>query len=378
MAVAQDDLFDLPPGVDLTPPVVRCWPDIDTIITDGERRGEHNICILWARGSCPAGIQCGACHRLPSHADEIRLLHSADGLTKDIFGRARGERSERSVVDALQCQTVCVTGLPVTSSQHERRQLLDALGSEWGTVVRTWVDADPRVGYVRFKWRSSAQLFVEAMDGKPARPDEPDAPLELAWCFHDPAAIQATQGRDLALAAAAEARARRESVFDLYSRLEAERSCAPPPAAGNTVSSAAHAAHKQGKRRRGEPAVMMSPAEGLSAATAWADAPEEQISDVTAVYPGGDWGDAPEEQISDVTAVYPGGDWGDWGDVGDAGGATAADEAVEEAKQGSAGSGEAPLPYGWIQGIDPASGYTYYHNGHTGGSQWQRPGIEST
>ena len=64
--------------------------------------------------------------------------------------------------------------------------------------------------------------------------------------------------------------------------------------------------------------------------------------------------------------------------MGDAGGATAADEAVEEAKQGSAGSGEAPLPYGWIQGIDPASGYTYYHNGHTGGSQWQRPGIEST
>jgi hypothetical protein len=357
MAVAQDDLFDLPPGVDLTPPVVRCWPDIDTFITDGERRGEHNICILWARGSCPAGIQCGACHRLPSHADEIRLLHSADGLTKDIFGRARGERSERSVVDALQCQTVCVTGLPVTSSQHERRQLLDALGSEWGAVVRTWVDADPRVGYVRFKWRSSAQLFVEAMHGKPARPDEPDAPLELAWCFHDPAAIQATQGRDLALAAAAEARARRESVFDLYTRLEAERSCAPPPAAGDTMSSAAHAAHKQGKRRRGdyEPAEMMSPAEGLSAATVWADAPEERISDVTASYPGADWGD-----------------------VGDAGGPTAADEAAEEAKPGSAGSGEAPLPDGWIQGIDPASGYTYYYNGYTGGSQWQRPGIEST
>jgi hypothetical protein len=100
---------------------------------------------------------------------------------------------------------------------------------------------------------------------------------------------------------------------------------------------------------------MMSPVEGLSAATAWADAPEERISDVTASYPGADWGD-----------------------VGDAGGPTAADEAAEEAKQGSAGSGEAPLPDGWIQGIDPASGYTYYYNGDTGGSQWQRPGIESS
>ena len=346
-----DDSFDLPPGVVATASgaveastAARCWPDIDSIDTDGELRGEHHICLRWVRGCCTLGARCSLRHKLPTLADENRLVHSADGLTKDIFGRPRGERQERSTTDPLQCQTVCVSGLPA-SGQQERRSQLDALGSEWGEVVRTWAVADPHTGYVRFRWRSSAQVFVEAMHGKPLRPDEPETLLELSWCFHDPAAIQATQGREMALAAAAEARARRESTAELYARLERERCPQRPSDAMAATRVGGWGAAAVAKRRRTEPS------EGgvaSSDAAAWLEQEEHALSAVAAAYPGGEH-DSPRDEAP-------------------ASESHATQDSACEPPIGPVISAD------WVHGVDPASGCTYYYNLKTAQSQWQRPG----
>ena len=334
MSAALDDDFDLPPGVATANDdhsAVRCYPDGgDTIATDGELRGERHICLQWARACCPNGARCALRHALPTLADENRLVHSADGITQDIFGRPRGARHERALADPLQCQTVRVDGLPAEGdgSQQQRRRALDALGSEWGEVVRTWLVADPRVGYLRFKWRSSAQVFVEAMHGKCARPDVPDAPLELAWCFHDPAEIQASQAREMAFAAAAESRARQEATSELYKRLERERDAGSAPSGG--------AVRKRPRVERGADSL-----EHDGSAAAWVEQDEQAITAVTARYPGAEPDDDGEVRTGEGT------------------------QEPQHAVASSADSEGAPLPAGWLEGVDPATGCTYYYDTST-------------
>ena len=188
---ALDDLYDLPPGVHqanesiatVTPPgvdlgssiVTRCWPEVDSLVTAGERRGAHHICLDWAHGCCTYGVQCALCHKLPTLADEQRLIYSADGLTSDIFGRKKQESSGRMLYDPLACQTICITGLPPELTQQERRRALDSL-DEWGKIARTWVVADPRVGYVKFRWRSvSAYHRITFLDTPVER--RPSSPI---------------------------------------------------------------------------------------------------------------------------------------------------------------------------------------------------------
>lgn len=222
---AADDLYDLPPGVDLplaaaTP---RCWPSIDEVATDGARRGAVIVCLDWANGRCAAGIGCAARHALPSIADENRMAHSADGLLCDIFGRPRAPASETplSVFDPLACSTIhIVSGMP-PGDQHERRRALDESLSEWGQVVKSWFLADTRSCFVKFKWRSTAQLVLEALQGRPLRPED-NEPLELAWATVDPSIVQARQGRELAYSAMREARERGRATQALYDRLERE------------------------------------------------------------------------------------------------------------------------------------------------------------
>lgn len=336
---AVDDLYDLPPGVgsvtaaasaptapatDYAASMVsqdgcaaptRCWPDIDAIKTSGSRCGAHNICIQWANGACALGVHCSLRHALPTLADEQRLLHSADGLTHDIFGRPGQERPAGSLFDPLACQTLHVVGLPTEGNRHSRRRVLEAAFGEWGEVARVWLVADPRVGYVKFKWRSSAQMALEAMQGRPLTPDLTEE-LQLGWCASDPSMVQAQQAREMALTAMHEARERQEHQHALYQSLER--------------GSAVHAPKRQ--RTTGDHGE-------ASNASAWYEQPEEPLSAVAAVYP--DTNSAPSV------------------------GTIAAQQMLS------------PLPEGWTECMCSIYGVPYYCHAASGCSQWERPYMAS-
>ena len=328
MATSDDDL---PPGIDIGDEgdtTTRCWPETDAVATAGERSGRARwFCLPWAHGSCALGANCEQRHRLPEHADEIKLMHSADGLTHDIFGRARPEERGRTsqLADPFACATILVEHLPdfgtAGYAMQERRRCLEAFASEWGQAVKTWCLADPTSGYVKFRWRCSAQMCMEAMDGRPLRPDEA-TPLRLSWASSDPSLMQASQSRDLALAAMEEAAQRRLFQEDLY--LKHERDIVPP------------------KRRRLEP-------EGGDEVTAWMDAPERPL------------------EGSMVAAEYPGGDPAYCAQAG-------ADAAAAE--EAGAEGGAQPLLAGWQSGIDPTYGATYFYHEESGRTQWQLPLAE--
>ena len=351
----MDDIYDLPPGVDLSgggdagdAPILRCWPETDSITTVGEQGGARYICLSWAQGSCANGAMCQLCHRLPTLADEQRLLYSQEGRTHDVFGRpftrlVAGAETASAAVDNSLAQTVQVTGLPATDSHNERRTLLNLL-TEWGDIVKVWLVADPRVGYVKFKWRGTAQFVMEAMHRRPLCPEIPDATIELAWCHVDPSAIQATQGREMALALAADAAARRQSQQELYSHYERAKSV--------NDSSAALPPRAQKKRPRSVDAP-----EGGSVAAAWAEEPEVPISSVAALYPNGDGAGYGQQHASEQAAQQ----------------ADAEAPATTQPDSGGQESTQPGLPEGWVSGTDPASQFTYYYHMPSGKSQWELP-----
>ena len=324
---ALDDDYDLPPGIEMpaASALPRCWPETDVITTEGERRGRTEICIDWANGRCPLGVKCEARHALPNQNDEIRLQHSADGVLCDIFGRPRASISTPlSSFDPLACTILHVaSGVPMPEAQQrERQRIVDAGFGEWGTVVKTWFVADPKQCYVKFKSRATAQLVIEALHGRPLRPEDAE-PLELAWCTVDPSIVQAQQGRELAYTAMREARERGRAAAELYERLERE------------------------KRDR-ESGVGGSGGLGIKRPRSGAVAEEASSS-------YSEWVESGGEPVNAVATAYPG---------------------VEPE---AAASGEEPaasttsLPPGWQAAIDPTYNVTYYYNEATGETQWEAP-----
>jgi len=330
---------DLPPGIHLPgihPPqqratpsardgqedaivLSRCWPESDAAPTAGDTLGGSWICLDWANGRCSRGKACEARHQLPTQSDEQRLVYSADGQTHDIFGRERGRAAiVSSAFDPTSSQTIHIeSGLP-GATQRERRQNMDAF-SEWGQVVKTWVLATPGSGFVKFKWRSSAQFAMEAMQRRPLLMDGV-TPMVLSWAQTDPSLVQAAQSKQIAMAQMEEAARRRETTGELYARLEAEG--------------------KQLKRQR----------LGLPTATSHAyDHAESVIPDVEP-YPEV----TPQHEPSQTTT-----------------------ERLLEETEDAAGSYDtsisAGLPNGWHAATDPATGVVYFYHEATGQTQWSRP-----
>lgn len=347
MARARDDDFDLPPGIDAGPSdestLPRCWPSIDCIETAGGRA--THVCIHWANGTCTKGVHCTLRHGLPTQVDEDRLFHAADS---DIFGRTRHALNmATSLFDPLQCQTLhIISGMPRGSQQERRRELESAL-AEWGTVTRIWFVSDQRAAFVRFKWRSTAQLVLEALRGRPLRPDMAET-LELGWCTVDPSALQQEQGKELAYSAMLEARQRQESTQALYENLEREN-------AKRSIGDGAPS--RLGKRPRAD---ALHPYEANPSAKVSAQRCEEEV------------------EVTPVAAGYPDGELraGEFGPEG----ANDAPSGTQGAavSRGMAGGGAASLPTGWESGVDPCSGFTYFYNTALGKTQWQLPDAEES
>lgn len=302
------------------------------------------VCLAWANGSCKLGVHCSQRHGLATRMDEDRLFHAANA---DVFGRPRASLSATSAFDPLQANCVqIVSGVP-PGSQHERRRLLESALSEWGQITRIWFVADERSAFVRFKWRSTAQLFLEALHDRPLQPDLSEV-LQLQWATVDPAVVQAQQGKDMAFHAMVEARERAAAAHELYQRLERTSGGANSGSEGGKVGSTSSSL----KRPRFE---MPDEPEWVE----WKEKDEVSITSVSAEYPGGDvTADGPPLEHRSVTRAE------------DAGTTTAA------ASMASRDTSDANLPPGWRSGLDPASGYLYYYHARRGVTQWQPPDAE--
>lgn len=325
-------MSDLPPGIDAVgtgdsgavPALPRCWPEVDTQSTAGDRRGGAWICLAWARGACRDGAACVNLHRLPSVVEEQRMAFSADGIDYDIFGRRR-----TSSVDAA-C-LLFVTGLDEAASQREVRASLEKF-SEWGALLRTWAGVAPGTGFVRFRSRACAQFASEAMDGRPIDPEGGPA-LRVTFSNSDPEQQRAIHSRQLALRAAEEAKRRRDAQHDLYERLEAEgraAKAARPEANGGREGPAAAACGGGGGPEAAQPAV---------------------------------WEMTPGEVVTPVAEEYPGAE-------GPSGGEAPLTPQWQQQQQAAAAT---ELPDGWVSGVDPATGAVYFHHAPSGRSQWERP-----
>ena len=357
----EDDDDDLPPGINI-PGITqvahadeeavvlpRCWPELDTAATAGDRRGDAWICIEWANGRCPHGTACEALHRLPSMAEEQRLVYSVDGLDRDVFGRAG---------HGTQATTMLVRGLPGAASQRAVRAALDGF-SEYGQVVRTWVHHEPGAGYVAFKWKCAAQFVMEAMQGRSLEP-EGGEPLALSWALRDPGQEQAEQARSLALRSMEEARARRDEQHEMYAKLEAEGLALKRRRLG-------HAQEEGGGAGAGAGA-------GVGGGYGRAAAAEEETGDDDEAPPAwARWAEAPEQDLTAVTALYPGAETDAFDDP-----AAAAESAGDTAPSAAAAEGDgADLPEGWTWALDPRYNAAYYIHAGSGRTQWERPDAES-
>lgn len=340
---------DLPPGIDLpvrhaaqpiaTPVLPRCWPEVDSQETRGSSLGNAWLCLAWARGGCPRGVECAALHRLPSLAEEQRLTFSADGVDYDVFGRPRACALGASPTP-LEASTLFVRGLNVNWSQREVRLALERFG-EWGQLARTWCGVEPSTGYVKYRWRASAQFAVEAMDGRSLEP-EGGYPLRVSFATQDPEVEQTQNARQLALRSVEEAKRRRDRQHDLYARLEMEAR------AGKAPRTTSHAAHSNGDASSTGVAR-----EAVASPAVWQIEPGERLTAVAEMYACTDL--EPTKEGSSPSA----------GPAGCEPAAAAADD----------GAVAFPLPDGWVSGVDPASGCVYFHHVSTGQSQWERPGA---
>lgn len=351
--MSQDDDDDLPPGINIpgmtqvayadeeAAVLPRCWPELDTAVTAGDRRGDAWICVEWANGRCPHGKACEALHRLPGMAEEQRLVYSVDGIDRDVFGR---------VGHGTQATTMLVRGLPGAASQREVRAALDSF-SEYGQIVRTWVHHEPGAGYVAFKWRCVAQFVMEAMQGRSLEP-EGGEPLTLSWALRDPGQEQAEQARNLALRSMEEARTRRDEQHEMYARLEAE---------GVALKRRRLVHTEEGDGAR-------PGADGGNNGAAGARAGDGDDDDARAEWAR--WAEAPEQDLTAVTALYPGAE----NDAFDP--AAAADSAGDAAPRTADNKG-ADLPEGWTWALDPRYNAAYYIHAASGKTQWERPDAPS-
>ena len=307
------------------------------------------ICHAWANGTCKLGALCSQRHGLATQMDEDRLYHAANA---DVFGRPRTSLSATSVFDPLIANCIqIVKGVP-PGSQHERRRELESALSEWGQLTKIWFVADERAAFVRFKWRSTAQLFLEALHGRPLQPDLSEV-LQLQWATVDPAAVQAQQGKDMAFHAMVEARERAAAAHELYQRLEREGGGASSASKGGGKGARTSSSLKRPRF------VMPNEPEWVE----WKEKDKVSITSVSAEYPGSAiTADGPplEHRAEDggtTTAIT-----------------TAAATPIASGELGHTGAQQ--LPPGWQSGLDPTSGYLYYYHAQMGVTQWQPPDGE--
>jgi len=145
------------------------------------------FCARWIHGLCYKGSKCRYYHRIPTYADcgvlEKDMMH-------DCFGRDRHakQRDDMQGVGSFNnnSRTLYVGRLQRTPYADKPKALNKALEKhfeEWGEVENINVIWGKSIAFVRYRFRSHAELAKEAMIGQTLDHDEI---LDIRWAFDDP------------------------------------------------------------------------------------------------------------------------------------------------------------------------------------------------
>ena len=122
---------------------------------------------------------------LPNQNDEIRPPTFGGRRPLRYIWPAASEHHPLSSLDRRrQAQSsIARARVPMPEAQQGRAaaSIIDAGFGEWGTVVKTWFVADPKQCYVKFKSRATAQLVIEALHGRPLRPEDGAARTRVVY-----------------------------------------------------------------------------------------------------------------------------------------------------------------------------------------------------
>ena len=144
----------------------RCIPRMDSGRTKGYEAKQRTFCLHFARGACVAGYDCAFLHHLPTGVDDANndMLH-------DIFGREkhRDDRDDNggtgSYMRSSRTLFVYYGGAAEWGGDRLREMLGRSFG-EWGPVEDIHVVPTKCIGFVRYKFRASAEFAKEAMMGQ--------------------------------------------------------------------------------------------------------------------------------------------------------------------------------------------------------------------
>lgn len=165
---AENDRFN---KKERDPAQTRCNTVMDTGWTSADTPGaqDSHFCLFFARGSCNLGHRCGYYHRIPTPADA-----EACDMVHDIFGREkhRDPRDDMGGVGCIHspCDTVFVGDLffdrtRVDAIQIVEHEIHEAFG-EWGEIHHVRVIPSKAIGFVRYKYRASAEFAMVAMNNQ--------------------------------------------------------------------------------------------------------------------------------------------------------------------------------------------------------------------
>lgn len=171
------------------PADARCKVSLHAGFTQADKKFQDKAywCMWWARGKCAKGSRCKNFHRIPTYADCGRLEKD---LLHDIFGRERhaNQRDDMSGVGSFNesCRTLYVGRLQRSKYMDNPKQLNNTLTkhfSEWGEVEHLNVIWRLSIAFVRYRFRSHAELAKIAMQQQALDDDEV---LVIRWAYADP------------------------------------------------------------------------------------------------------------------------------------------------------------------------------------------------
>ena len=165
--------------------VNRCSPRSDSGRTKGYEAKQQTFCLHFARGVCVEGYNCMYLHHLPTGVDDAR-----NNMLLDIFGREkhRDDREDNGGTGSYirPCRTLFVYfgGASQPGGQKLRQMLSHSFG-EWGPIEDIHVVPSKCIGFVRYKFRASAEFAKEAMMGQVLQKGDTTA-LTVRWANDDP------------------------------------------------------------------------------------------------------------------------------------------------------------------------------------------------
>mmetsp|Transcript_13095 Transcript_13095/g.14996 ORF Transcript_13095/g.14996 Transcript_13095/m.14996 type:complete len:377 (-) Transcript_13095:157-1287(-) len=171
------------------PAETRCKVALHAGRTRADKPGAKHkyFCIWWARGKCAKGEKCNNYHRIPTYAD---CGHLEKEMLRDVFGRER-HASQRDDMDGVgsfndSCRTLYVGRLQRSRYMDNPSELKDIVTkhfSEWGEVEHINIIWRLSIAFVRYRFRTHAELAKVAMNQQALDEDEV---LMIRWAYEDP------------------------------------------------------------------------------------------------------------------------------------------------------------------------------------------------